>query len=173
MLTADQPQGPWSDPIILLEPSTLTDGIDANFTAWINDDGSLVGLWRITLGSQVHTVTASNYLDPDSYVWQDDQVSAFAAPYDGFTKEGLEDMYVWKDAGDGLYHALFHNMVRSEPDTPFDSLSHAYSVDGRTWVYTGDAAGTTVNYSDGSSTFSARASPLAPARRRAHPSDHH
>lgn len=160
MLTADDPAGPWSDPIVLLEPATLDDGIDANFTAWINDDGSLVGLWRdYPSGSQVHTVTASDYLDPTTYVWQDDQVSAFADPYDGFTKEGLEDMYVWKDAGDGLYHALFHNMVRSDPDTPFDSLSHAYSVDGTTWVYTGDAADTTVTYSDGSTTFSARARP--------------
>lgn len=160
MLIADSPYGPWSEPIVLLEPRTLLDGIDANFSATINEDGSLVGLWRTyPLGSQAHWVTATDYLDPDSYVFQEQETPLFDAPYDGFTVEGLEDMFVWRDDARGIYHALFHDMVVPDGEDFFDALSHAYSLDGVEWVYTGVAADTTVRFTDGTTVYSARARP--------------
>lgn len=158
--TASSPYGPWSDPIVILEPDTLLDGIDANFSAVVHNDGSLVGLWRTyPLGSQVHWVTASNYLDPSSYIWQEQETPLFSAPYDGFTSEGLEDMYVYYDEVRDVYHAILHDMVALEGAPYYDGLGHAYSTDGINWIYTGEAASSNVNFTDGTTTYSARARP--------------
>lgn len=160
LLTTDSPYGPWSDPIVLLEPAELLDGIDANFSAVVHEDGSLVGLWRTyPSGSQVHWVTASDYLDPDTYKWQNEEETVFESPYDGFTSEGLEDMFVWFDSDEELYHAIFHDMVVLDKTEFHDGLSHAYSSDGKNWIYTGEAAGTVVNYDTGRTTRSSRARP--------------
>ncbi len=158
--TASSPYGPWSDPIVILKPDTLLDGIDANFSAVVHEDGNLVGLWRTyPSGSQVHWVKASNYLDPSTYVWQEQETSLFPAPYDGFTSEGLEDMFVYYDEDQDIYHAIFHDMVAQEGKPFYDGLGHAYSSDGENWTYTGEAANFTVNFTDGSTTTSARARP--------------
>ncbi len=160
LVTADTPCGPWSEPIVLLEPRALLDGIDANFSAVVHEDGSLVGLWRTWPGaSQVHWVRASDYLDPDTYEWQEEEESVFGPPYDGHTPEGLEDMFVWYDRETETYHSLFHDMVVPEGREFHDALGHAFSEDGVNWTYTGEAAGTTVRYSDGTTTSSARARP--------------
>jgi hypothetical protein len=156
---ANSPSGPWSDPIVLLKPDTLGDGIDANFSAVVHPDSSLVGLWRTYPGgSQVHWVTATNFLDPQSYTWQDDEQSLFSSPYDGLTPEGLEDMFVWYDTVRSVYHAVLHDMV-AQSGPFYDGLGHAYSLDGTHWTYTGEAASTNVQYTNGSVTTSARARP--------------
>jgi hypothetical protein len=158
--TASSPYGPWSDPIVILEPDTLLDGIDANFSAVVHNDSSLIGLWRTyPSGSQVHWVTASNYLDPSTYIWQDQETSLFSAPYDGFTSEGLEDMYVYYDEVRDVYHAILHDMVALGGAPYYDGLGHAYSTDGINWIYTGEAASSNVNFTNGTSTYSARARP--------------
>jgi len=158
--TASSPYGPWSDPIVILEPDTLLDGIDANFSAVVHNDSSLVGLWRTyPSGSQVHWVKASNYLDPSTYIWQEQETSLFSAPYDGFTSEGLEDMYVYYDEVRDVYHAILHDMVALGGAQFYDGLGHAYSTDGTNWTYTGEAASSNVNFTDGTTTYSARARP--------------
>jgi len=158
--TASSPYGPWSDPIVILDPETLLDGIDANFSAVVHDDSSLVGLWRTyPSGSQVHWVTATNYLNPSTYTWQEQETSLFPAPYDGFTSEGLEDMFVYYDENRDVYHAIFHDMIAQVGASFYDGLGHAHSVDGINWTYTGEAANTTVNFTDGTTAISARARP--------------
>ena len=158
--TAPSPNGPWSDPIVLLDPTTLPDGIDANFSAAVAEDGSLVGLWRTYPGgSQMHAVTATDYLDPTSYVWQDDETPLFPAPHDGFTPEGVEDPFVWFDPTRGAWHAVLHDMTATGGNDFYDGLAHAWSTDGQTWTWTGEAAGSTAQFTDGSTTYSARARP--------------
>ena len=158
--TASSPYGPWSDPIVILEPSSLLDGIDANFSAVVHEDGSLIGLWRTyPSGSQVHWVTASNYLDPASYTWQEQETSLFPAPYDGFTSEGLEDMFVYYDENRDVYHAIFHDMVAQDGAPFYDGLGHAYSTDGVNWTYSGEATTSHVHFTNGTTTTSARARP--------------
>ena len=158
--TANSPYGPWSDPIIILDPTTLLDGIDANFSAVVHHDGSLVGLWRTyPSGSQVHWVTATDYLDPNSYSWQDQESSLFPSPYDGFTSEGLEDMFVYYDQNRKVYHAIFHDMVAQNNAPFYDGLGHAFSTDDKNWTYTGEAASSNVAFTDGTNTVSARARP--------------
>lgn len=165
LVTAESPYGPWSDPIVILEPRKLLDGIDANFSAVVHQDGSLVGLWRTyPKGSQVHWVRATNYLDPATYEWQEQETPLFKTPYDGHTPEGLEDMFVWYDHEEKIYHALFHDMVIPEGELFQDALGHAYSTDGKNWVYTGEVdtgedASTVVRYTDGTTTRSSRARP--------------
>ena len=59
---------------------------------------------------------------------------------------GTEDSFLWRDAA-GVFHALFHHMVGlpfPEDGTAWwltAALAHAYSEDGKAWVYTGVAAG--------------------------------
>jgi len=165
LVTADSPYGPWSDPIVILEPRELLDGIDANFSAVVHEDGSLVGLWRTwPEGSQVHWVRAANYLDPKTYEWQEQETPLLETPYDGHTPDGLEDMFVWYDQGEKIYHALFHDMVVPEGERFHDALGHAYSINGKNWVYTGEvytgeATSTVVRYTDGTTTRSSRARP--------------
>jgi hypothetical protein len=60
--------GPWSEPIVVLSG----EHIDANLSPVINDDGSLLGLWRGGLNatrpwSTIQRVTASHWKDPNSY----------------------------------------------------------------------------------------------------------
>ena len=158
--TASSPYGPWSDPLVILKPDTLIDGIDANFSAVVHDDSSLVGLWRTyPQGSQVHWVRATNYLDPSSYEWQEQETSLFPAPYDGLTPEGLEDMFVYYDEDRDVYHALIHDMVVPSGASFYDGLGHAYSTDGENWTYTGEAADASVQFTNGTSATSARARP--------------
>jgi hypothetical protein len=165
LVTADSPYGPWSDPIVILEPRKPLDGIDANFSAVVHQDGSLVGLWRTyPKGSQVHWVRATNYLDPKTYEWQEQETPLFKKPYDGYTPEGLEDMFVWHDHRGEIYHALLHDMVIPEGQQFSDALGHAYSTDGKNWVYTGEVhtgedTSTVVRYTDGTTTRSSRARP--------------
>ena len=159
--TATSPDGPWSDPLVLLNPSELADGIDANFSAAVAQDGSLVGLWRTyPSGSQMHWVMATDYLDPTTYVWQNDEMPLFEAPYDGLTPEGVEDPFVWYDPIRQTWHAIMHNMTPVNGANEFyDGLAHAWSADGQIWTWTGEAAGAMVQFADGTSTYSARARP--------------
>lgn len=158
--TASSPYGPWSNPVVLLDPTALLDGIDANFSAAVAEDGSLVGLWRTyPSGSQMHWVTATNYLDPATYSWQEQETPLFSPPHDGLTSEGVEDPFVWYDAGRGAWHVLLHDMTALGGADFYDGLAHAWTTDGVNWTWTGEAATSSASFTDGSSSYSARARP--------------
>ena len=128
------PAGPWSTPVIVLDP--LPTG-DTNLAGVINEDGSFVGLWRAPAPvfdpatgqlrnnewvSALRPVRASSWRDPSTY-WVQPSVDLFP-PGAQTTPLALEDPFVWKD-GHGAYHALLS-----------DGLFHAISTDGARWSLT-------------------------------------
>ena len=132
------PDGPWSDPVIVLDP--LPSG-DTNLAGVINEDGSFVGIWREPAPafdpvtgqlqnnkwvSAMRPVRASNWKDPSSY-WV--QPSASIIPEGPstdppYSQIGLEDPMLWKDAK-GVYHTVLSN-----------GQYHAWSEDGVAWTLT-------------------------------------
>lgn len=143
MSSSHSPTGPWTEPVIVLDP--LPSG-DTNLAGVINDDGSFVGLWRGPAPvwsrkaggggrpvngkwtSAVRPVFARHWRDPSSY-WVQPSVSLFPPNQGGrgqgtITEMGLEDPMVFKDRN-GTYHALLT-----------DGLFHAWSVDGIAWTLT-------------------------------------
>ena len=136
MTYSNDPSGPWSTPVIVLDP--LPTG-DTNLAGVINDDGSFVGLWRAPAPafdpdtgqlqngrwvSAMRPVRAANWRDPTTY-WVQPSVNLFpggALPEVG--QVGLEDPMLWKDAH-GVYHAMLDN-----------GLFHAWSEDGTAWTLT-------------------------------------
>jgi hypothetical protein len=68
-------------------------------------------------------------------------------------------MYVYYDDDRDVYHALIHDMVAQGGASFYDGLGHAYSTDGENWTYTGEAADANVQFTNGTSTTSARARP--------------
>lgn len=124
MLWADHPEGPWSDPVMVLN-STIwntdywakynrTAKCDSNLNGIIRDDGSFVGLWRRcetpSLKTIPHVLTATSWNDPSTYRPHID------APIFVVAGSGAEDpSNVWttvtSDMGPGqvAYHAIFHN----------------------------------------------------------------
>ena len=144
---------------------TFNDGspaesIDANFNGVILDDGSFVGLWRTwncvedlvgdkaeaySQGSDAcfsvpHPVQASDWEDPSTYTLAEEKGALTWLFESEYTLEpterlalGIEDPMVYIDSrSPGVYHAIFHEMF-----VPTDNVSHAYSLDGEDWIYTG------------------------------------
>jgi hypothetical protein len=147
---APAPEGPWSPPLLLLDMGGTQS--DTNLAPVILKDGSLVGIWRTWEGgSWPHLVTASNWKNASTYVF--DQAMLFP----GLGGQGTEDPALYLDAR-GVVHALFHNMVpKFGPDV---AGGHAFSVDGRSWVYTGVAYNSSGLYTDGTAfAFSRRERP--------------
>ena len=72
----------------------------------------------------------------------------------------MEDPYLYTDT-EGSYHALFHAftprtaVTKGEGGLVFPG-SHAFSLDGRAWVYTGAAYSNRVVFTDGTATLLAR-----------------
>ena len=172
MSIASSANGPWSAPQTLFPLFGEVHG-DTNPSPYINADGSAVGMWRIwggsnvTHGGTIYLFTASNFDDAKTYKRSTEPLFPDLGPM------GTEDSFLYRDTA-GIYHAVFHHMY----GLPFPtntaqwwlcaSGGHAYSVDGKKWVYTGVAwgnstapAGAMVAYEGGTTRhFSRQESPF-------------
>eukprot|EP00755_Sulcionema_specki_P033638 Sspe_Gene.2299::Locus_757_Transcript_1_1_Confidence_1.000_Length_1588::g.2299::m.2299 len=155
MQHAPSPNGPWSPPTVIFPHRTLPlkPDDDTNLAGVIEPSGEFVGLFRIWggNGSTVHRVGSPDWKNGAAYDW--DREVLFPQLGGG----GTEDPFVYKDCR-GRYHALFHNKY---PDNAAEVVGgHAYSSDGKVWVYSGSCYGSTVSFDDGTTTsFSRRERP--------------
>lgn len=140
-------RGQWSEPVLVLQEKPQ---MDTNFAAVINDDGTLVGMWRdhqkeegVKGKSTIHLVTASDWKDNSTYRWTvtDLLFTDQGLEYPG----GVEDPFMWVDVR-GNYHAIFHMLY---PKHPYSLGGHAFSKDGMNWTWTGQAFDGNVTYTDG------------------------
>ena len=82
----------WSEPVLVGAPVPQ---MDTNFAAVIDKDGRLVGMWRdhhrdaagTKAKSTIHLVTASDWKDNSTYVFERDDLLFSGQPYPG----GVED----------------------------------------------------------------------------------
>lgn len=118
----------WSKPVRVQKGKVE---MDSNMAGVITSNGSFVGMWRDHYPgghhSTPHLVTATNWSDPDTYVFRNEDLLFGHGKNPG----GLEDMFLWADAR-GHYHAVFHVMFDCDTCT-----GHAFSSDGISWTYTG------------------------------------
>eukprot|EP00937_MAST-01D_sp_MAST-1D-sp2_P006098 g6098.t1 len=114
----------WSAPVAV--PGVqLSPLIDTNMSPWILPNGSVLALWRNDddRGS-LHTATAADWRQPDSYVQAGDQSHPL--------EPGTEDPHIWRDAK-GRFHCITHS---------FDNCGyHSFSEDGRHWRFAPGAGG--------------------------------
>eukprot|EP00040_Diaphanoeca_grandis_P025597 m.142028 g.142028 ORF g.142028 m.142028 type:complete len:474 (+) comp30228_c0_seq1:69-1490(+) len=136
---ADTPTGPWRFVNVL---GHRTWGF--NFDLVINEDGSALGVTRLGF------VHSTKWDDPAA--WANPFNSSFTVP-----EAQTEDPFVYKrTAADGTqsYHCLYHAFVpkglQGAGVLNYPG-SHAYSVDGKTWYYSGAAYTNLVTYTDGAS----------------------
>eukprot|EP01065_Artemidia_motanka_P032271 TRINITY_DN39295_c0_g1_i1.p1 TRINITY_DN39295_c0_g1~~TRINITY_DN39295_c0_g1_i1.p1 ORF type:complete len:479 (+),score=107.59 TRINITY_DN39295_c0_g1_i1:64-1437(+) len=123
MVYSSDPNGPWSDPVML--PGT-DQFVDSNFAPVINADGSLVALERAGVVHGSHWKDVSTYKSVGA--WQD----------------AGEDPFVWRNS-DGVYHGIVHAGPR---DNTYGV--HYYSTDGVEWFPSDDHAYThRINFTDG------------------------
>lgn len=148
MSWSQSPEGPWSKPVMVLMDKPQ---MDTNMAPVILNNGSLIGMWRDHhpggKHSTPHLVTATNWSDPSTYSWNQNELFS-----DKTVSYGIEDMFLWQDLR-GNFHVLFHDMDKKCANCG----SHAYSPkgDGHKWTYTGVAYGPTAFYTDGTNfTFS-------------------
>ena len=156
-VSRDGPMGPWSTPVMLFASQTNFTNMDTNLAVVINDDGSVVGIGRTggaPTGIVSHLVTASSWNDASSYKMHEKMLFPNTTILDS---DGVEDPFVYSDSR-GVYHAVFHNQI--EGDDERLSGGHAYSVDGKSWTFTGTSWSNRVTFSDGSKyAFSRRERP--------------
>lgn len=142
---AHSPNGPWSTPQRLFKTQANQTNMDTNLAAAILADGSVVGIGRTgggPTGIIAHLVTARHWREPASYVgsW-----SKMLFPNTTIVPNaGVEDPFVWYDAGRRVFHAVFHNQI--EQDDQRLCGAHAYSTDGRTWTFGGTAWSNRVSF---------------------------
>ena len=143
MMHAKNPEGPWSEPVLLSPGPACSGGptkafaADLNLNAAIAPDGSLSGLWRCieTLpttqpgATVLHAVTASDWRNVSSYRWS--PTPAFAAQ--GF---GSEDPFVWI-ARDGSFHAILHD-EQGLPGKHYPNISRSSAYGRHAWSRTGE-----------------------------------
>eukprot|EP00041_Stephanoeca_diplocostata_P029789 m.887075 g.887075 ORF g.887075 m.887075 type:complete len:401 (+) comp23634_c0_seq3:572-1774(+) len=138
------PRGNWSDPVLVMMAKPE---MDINMAPVILPNGSLVGMWRNHNPgghhSTPHPVLATDWKDPSTYTWTEEQLFD-----DKDVPGGIEDMFLWVDKR-GKFHALFHVMYGcGEHNT---CGGHAFSEDGRRWRWGGTAYTGLVNFTDGTS----------------------
>jgi hypothetical protein len=120
MVWASAPEGPWSEPVLVLNSTTWNSDYfnrtgriaqcDGNVNGVINADGSFVGLWRRcqtpALYTIPHTISASNWRDASTYTPDPHPLFVLGG-------SGAEDpSNIWTTtsvAGVRAYHALFHD----------------------------------------------------------------
>ena len=154
MTWAAHPLGPWSDPVMVYDGIAETSDPprasgDTNFAGVINDDGSVVGLWRgggagkecnnsisgsHCSGGYQYLARARHWKDAASYQFgaptRDRNILPSLAAHGEMANCGIEDPTVWKDRH-GRLHALVHNWAAG---------GHAASGDdGKTWRWFGGA----------------------------------
>ncbi|KAJ9459687.1 hypothetical protein DIPPA_16830 [Diplonema papillatum] len=147
MVWSDYPDGPWSDPVLVLKPwngsmwNNCPAEIDTNLAMAIRADGSAVGIWRKCTNNATgpceagcctfpRMLTASNWKDPTTYEANSDTVL-----FPDMKPFGAEDPFVWLDETDpnGI-HVIFHDEQGATRSSA--NGTHAYSPDnGATWVY--------------------------------------
>jgi len=156
---AKHPEGPWSSPLEVVSVEKRMS--DTNLAPVLFEDGSLLGIWRLWKnGSWPRLVTATNYRDPETYVFDYDTPLFPEIGPDVPSSMGTEDPFLYRDEN-GYFHAVFHNMVPC-PDYPCPEVAggHAYSPNGRNWTYTGVAFNSSGSYEDGTNfTFLRRERP--------------
>lgn len=148
MLWAPHPQGPWSDPVLVLNSTIWNEDYwkknhrfahcDANLNGIILQDNSFMGLWRRcetpNLLTIPHTLYASDWKNASTYQPNID-------PLFVLTGSGAEDpSNIWTtktNDGTTAYHAIFHDeqatrcMLGECPNVG----RHAFSLDGKAWSY--------------------------------------
>ena len=138
----------WSTPVLILSDRPQ---MDTNFAAVINEDGSLVGMWRdhfrsstLKGKSTIHLAHATDWKDNSTYTaTQTDVLFGDAGLHN---PGGVEDPFLWVDET-GHFHALFHMLF---PAHPYSAGGHAFSKNGLNWTWTGEAYDGNVTYTDGS-----------------------
>eukprot|EP01060_Flectonema_neradi_P027378 TRINITY_DN3698_c0_g1_i2.p1 TRINITY_DN3698_c0_g1~~TRINITY_DN3698_c0_g1_i2.p1 ORF type:complete len:390 (+),score=75.81 TRINITY_DN3698_c0_g1_i2:51-1172(+) len=110
MVHSKNPNGPWSDPVMIPGTDVFA---DANFAPLIKPDGSLVALGR-----------GSVYASPN---WKDVSTYKIVA---NWPDQG-EDPYIWQDAND-----KFHGIIHMGPRNATYGM-HYYSPNGVNWYPTG------------------------------------
>ena len=168
---ANNPYGPWSKPVPVdapldaAVPPFVMSGVpnrNSNLILSIARNGSMVGLWRRCCdpppkykpptggngASVIFGLRASNW--SDIATWRAGDVALFP----DLRANGYEDPHIYPDFNNpGVFHALFHDMEGGWHGPEFNNTqvgAHAYSADGGlTWINTGVAFNTTVEYTDG------------------------
>ena len=146
---ANNPSGPWSEPIVIALPGLD----DPNLAGVILENGSFVGLGRNWVDgfSSVYLIQSDDWKNGDKYTINFDPL------FPQLTQGGTEDPFVYRDCNGG-FHAIFNNQ---SPNWEIPVCGgHAYSSNGVDWVYTGYAFGNNVEFDDGSDfVFSRRERP--------------
>lgn len=166
MMWAPHPEGPWSEPVLVLN-STIwnTDywaknhrfaKCDSNLNGIILDDQSFLGLWRRCEGENLltipHTLTATSWRNASSYQPNIDPLFVLGG-------SGAEDpSNVWttttSDIVGQAYHAIFHDEQSTRCMLGQCSANgrHAFSLDGKSWRYSSvDAYQRNVSFVGGTS----------------------
>mmetsp|Transcript_1750 Transcript_1750/g.2409 ORF Transcript_1750/g.2409 Transcript_1750/m.2409 type:complete len:445 (+) Transcript_1750:86-1420(+) len=175
MLWAPHPEGPWSEPVLVLNSTIWNEDYwaknhrfahcDANLNGIIRKDNSFLGLWRRCetpdLLTIPHTLYASDWKNASTY-------QPSIEPLFVLTGSGAEDpSNIWTTVGkEGkiAYHAIFHDeqatrcMLGECPNVG----RHAFSLDGKAWSYS------KVNAYNGNIRFANRTTMVADTRARPH-----
>ena len=154
MTWAHQPEGPWSEPVLVLD-STIWNSdywaknhriarCDSNLNGIIlTDSQTFLGLWRRCETKDLltipHTLMASDWRNASTYVPNPDPLFVLAG-------SGAEDpSNIWttvtKD-GTTAYHAIFHDEQATRCMLGQCSANgrHAFSLDGKSWQYASEDA---------------------------------
>lgn len=187
MLWAAHPDGPWSEPVLVLNSTHWNSDYwnktgkvaqcDGNLNGIIHDDGSFLGLWRRcetpSLLTIPHRLTASDWRNASTYA--PDPTPLFVLGGSG--AEDPSNIWITQSLdGTMAYHALFHDEQATRCMLPTGCSAngrHAFSLNGISWRYAGEDAWTrNVTFTDGSSIESnTRARPhviLGPAGQPSH-----
>eukprot|EP00980_Cylindrotheca_fusiformis_P007431 scaffold1530_cov98-Cylindrotheca_fusiformis.AAC.7 len=176
MLYAPHPEGPWSEPVLVLNSTVWNEDYweknhrfahcDANLNGIILSDNSFVGLWRRCETKDLltipHALYASDWKNASTYQPNPEPLFVLGG-------SGAEDpSNIWttqdKTTGTIAYHAIFHDeqatrcMLGRCPNIG----RHAFSLNGKTWSYS------KTNAYDGNITFSNGNQVRADTRARPH-----
>ena len=170
MTHSPSPHGPWATPVLVLKANTsIWDKhkalIDTNLAVVINEDGSVLGLWRLCENEPkgticetqcctfLHSLRASDWRDPRTYL-PDSSARIFPQnkPF------GAEDPMLWAQThhprgGPSQPRMVVHAIVHDEQGDSRETAigRHAFSDDGGlTWTYAQeDAYNGTVGWEGG------------------------
>lgn len=165
MLWAPHPEGPWSDPVLVLNSTIWNEDYwaknhrfahcDANLNGIILEDNSFMGLWRRCetpdLRTIPHTLYASDWKNASTYQPNPEPLFVLSG-------SGAEDpSNIWttetSDIMGVAYHAIFHDEQATRcmlGECPHIGR-HAFSLDGKAWSYSKtNAYDGNVSFSNGS-----------------------
>ena len=185
MTWAANPDGPWSEPVLVVNSTYWNSDYwnktgrvavcDTNLNGIIRADGSFLGLWRRCETDRLltipHRLYASDWRNASTYTPDPEPLFALGG-------SGAEDpSNIWATtAADGTtaFHALFHDEQATRCMLPTGCSAngrHAFSLDGRSWRYAGEDAWTrNVTFAGGGGSIEAdtRARPHVVVNRQGH-----